>query len=123
VIDMERRAHRFAGRASDAVVLFEGKDLSKWAQKDGSAADGKSRTAYAEVTVKSGYIYTREGFGDCQLARPNFSEPSLRKGESQDRGNSGVFLMGLYEFKCSIPTKTKPTLTAKPRPCTANIHR
>src|SRR6266853_3525439 len=83
---------------SDAVVLFEGKDLSKWAQKDGSAAKWKVENGYAEVTVKSGYIYTRESFGDCQL-HVEFSEPSPAKGESQDRGNSGVFLMGLYEIQ------------------------
>ena len=81
---------------SDAVVLFDGKDLSKWAHKDGSAPKWKVENGYAEVVAKSGYIYTREAFGDCQL-HVEFSEPSPAKGESQDRGNSGVFLQGLYE--------------------------
>ena len=85
------------GRApSDAVVLFDGKDLSKWAHKDGSAAKWKVESGYAEVVAKTGYIYTREAFGDCQL-HVEFSEPTPPKGESQDRGNSGVFLQGLYE--------------------------
>jgi Domain of Unknown Function (DUF1080) len=85
------------GRApSDAVVLFDGKDLSKWAHKDGSAAKWKLENGYFEVVPKTGYIYTREAFGDCQL-HVEFAEPSPAKGEGQDRGNSGVFLQGLYE--------------------------
>src|SRR6266478_3256215 len=72
------------GRApSDAVVLFDGKDLSKWAHKDGSAAKWKVESGYTEVVAKTGYIYTREAFGDCQL-HVEFSEPTPPKGESQD---------------------------------------
>jgi Domain of Unknown Function (DUF1080) len=83
---------------SDAVVLFDGKDLSKWAHKDGSAVKWKVENGYAEVVAKTGYIYTREAFGDCQL-HVEFAEPVPPKGESQERGNSGVFLMGLYEIQ------------------------
>lgn len=83
---------------SDAVVLFDGKDLSQWAHKDGSAAKWKVENGYAEVVPKSGYIYTREAFGDCQL-HVEFAEPTPPKGESQERGNSGVFLQGLYEIQ------------------------
>jgi hypothetical protein len=83
---------------SDAVVLFDGKDLSKWAHKDGSAAKWKVENGYAEVAAKTGYIYTRAAFGDCQL-HVEFTEPAPPKGESQERGNSGVFLMGLYEIQ------------------------
>jgi len=50
---------------SDAVVLFDGKDLSKWAHKDGSAAKWKVENGYVEVVAKTGYIYTREAFRDC----------------------------------------------------------
>jgi hypothetical protein len=82
----------------DAVVLFGGKDLSKWAHKDGSTAKWKVENGYAEVVAKTGYIYTREAFGDCQL-HVEFAEPVPPKGESQERGNSGVFLMGLYEIQ------------------------
>ena len=83
---------------SDAVVLFGGKDLSKWAHKDGSAPKWKVESGYFEVVPKTGYVYTREAFGDCQL-HVEFSEPVPPKGESQERGNSGVFLMGLYEIQ------------------------
>jgi hypothetical protein len=85
------------GRApSDALVLFDGKDLSQWAHKDGTAAKWKVENGYFEVVPKTGYIYTREAFGDCQL-HAEFAEPAPPKGEDQDRGNSGVFLQGLYE--------------------------
>jgi len=81
---------------SDAVVLFDGKDLSKWADKEGGPAKWKVENGYFEVVPKTGEIHTREAFGDCQL-HVEFAEPSPAKGEDQDRGNSGVFLHGLYE--------------------------
>ncbi len=83
---------------SDAVVLFDGKDLSHWSHKDGSPAKWKVEQGYAEVVAKTGNIYTPEAFGDCQL-HVEFAEPVPPKGESQERGNSGVFLMGLYEIQ------------------------
>ncbi len=83
---------------SDAVVLFDGKDLSKWGHKDGSPAKWKVESGYLETVPTTGYIYTREAFGDCQL-HVEFAEPVPPKGESQERGNSGVFLMGLYEIQ------------------------
>jgi hypothetical protein len=83
---------------SDAIVLFDGKDLSQWQHKDGSAAKWKVENGYAEVTAKTGYIYTKQAFGDCQL-HVEFSEPNPAHGESQERGNSGVFLQGLYEVQ------------------------
>ena len=87
------------GRApSDAVVLFDGKDLSEWAQKDGSPAKWKVGSGYFETVPKSGYIYTKKAFGDCQL-HVEFATPSPAVGQGQDRGNSGVFLMGLYEIQ------------------------
>src|SRR6202022_1857378 len=83
---------------SDATVLFDGKDLSKWAHKDGSAAKWKVENGYFEVAPKTGQLYTRESFGDCQL-HVEFAEPLPAVGESQERGNSGVFLHGLYEVQ------------------------
>jgi hypothetical protein len=82
---------------ADAVVLFNGKDLSQWVEKkDGSPAKWKVENGYFEVVQKTGDLQTREAFGDCQL-HVEFAEPSPAKGEDQDRGNSGVFLQGLYE--------------------------
>jgi hypothetical protein len=50
------------------------------------------------VLPHSGFIHTRQPFGDCQL-HVEFAEPVPAVGESQERGNSGVFLMGLYEIQ------------------------
>jgi hypothetical protein len=88
------------GRApSDAVVLFDGKDLSGWVSvADGGPAKWKVENGYMEVVAKTGYIATRDAFGDCQL-HVEFAEPTPPTGESQERGNSGVFLMGLYEIQ------------------------
>jgi hypothetical protein len=88
-----------AGRApSDAVVLFDGKDLSKWVDAKGNPAQWKVENGYMQVAAKTGNILTRDAFGDCQL-HVEFSEPSPGEGESQERGNSGVFLMNLYEIQ------------------------
>jgi hypothetical protein len=83
---------------SDAVVLFDGKNISQWAGEDGQSAKWKVADGYMEVMPHSGYIHTRQPFGDCQL-HVEFAEPVPPVGESQDRGNSGVFLMGLYEVQ------------------------
>jgi hypothetical protein len=79
---------------SDAVVLFDGKDLSKWvSEKDGSPAGWKVANGYMEVVKGKGGIKTKQGFGDCQL-HVEWMAPDPPSGEGQDRANSGVFLMG-----------------------------
>jgi 3-keto-disaccharide hydrolase len=83
---------------SDAIILFDGKDLSKWAHHDGSPAKWKVENGYFEVVAKTGEIHTVQPFGDCQL-HVEFSEPTPPHGESQERGNSGVFLMGQFEIQ------------------------
>jgi len=82
---------------SDAVVLFDGSDLSGWQGRDGDAA-WKVENGYMEVVPKTGSIKTKEQFGSCQL-HLEFASPEVVKGESQGRGNSGVFLMGIYEIQ------------------------
>jgi hypothetical protein len=83
---------------SDAVVLFDGRDLSQWLGEDGQPAKWKVGDGYFEVVPKSGFIHTRQPVGDCQL-HVEFAEPVPPVGEDQGRGNSGVFLMGLYEIQ------------------------
>jgi hypothetical protein len=83
---------------SDAVVLFDGKDLSKWkSSKEGDAAWTVGE-GYFQVAPGKGNIETRDQFGDVQL-HIEWREPEDVKGESQGRGNSGVFLQGLYEVQ------------------------
>jgi len=85
---------------SDAVVLFDGKDLSVWkSSKDGAEARWKVEGGYFEVVPKTGGIETKQSFGDVQL-HIEWMAPSPAKGEGQDRGNSGVFFGGnRYEIQ------------------------
>ncbi|MCI0488376.1 MAG: DUF1080 domain-containing protein [Blastocatellia bacterium] len=85
---------------SDAIVLFDGKDLSKWrsAREGGGEAKWQVREGYMQVQPGTGDIATREEFGDCQL-HIEWATPAEVKGEGQGRGNSGVFLMERYEVQ------------------------
>jgi hypothetical protein len=87
---------------SDAIMLFDGKDLSKWVQQSrgGAFTDAQwpVRDGYFETGAGSGSLLTREKFGDVQL-HVEFATPSPGRGASQDRGNSGVKFMGLYEVQ------------------------
>jgi hypothetical protein len=88
-----------AGRPpSDAVVLFDGRDLSGWESTKGGPAGWKVEKGYMEVAAKTGGIRSKKHFGDCQL-HLEWAAPAKVEGESQGRGNSGVFLMGLYEIQ------------------------
>jgi hypothetical protein len=82
---------------SDAKVLFDGTDLSKW-EGDKGAPQWTIHEDYMEVKPGSGYLHTKEKFGDFQL-HLEFAEPIKVVGDSQDRGNSGVFLQGIYEIQ------------------------
>jgi hypothetical protein len=93
----------------DATVLFNGTNLSHW-QKDGGGAPGwKVDKGYVEVVPGSGAIVSREAFGDAQV-HVEWAAPLPAVGESQERGNSGVFLMGRYEVQVldSYGNKTYP---------------
>jgi hypothetical protein len=83
---------------SDSVVLFDGKDLSSWQDAKGEPAKWKVEGGYMEVVAKAGSIRTKQGFGDCQL-HVEWAAPVVVIGESQGRGNSGVFLMDTYEVQ------------------------
>ena len=84
---------------SDAVVLFDGKDLSAWRSANGNGeAKWTVRDGYMEVAPRTGDIATKQEFGDCQL-HIEWATPTEVKGEGQERGNSGVFLMERYEVQ------------------------
>ncbi len=88
-----------AGKApSDALVLFDGKDLSQWVDEKGQPSKWIVRDGYMECVKGSGFIYSKEKFGSCQL-HVEFATPAKVEGEGQGRGNSGVFLMNLYEVQ------------------------
>jgi hypothetical protein len=82
---------------SDAIVLFNGTDLSQWRDKGTGGPVGWHVVDGVAVSDK-GDIETTNQFGDMQL-HLEFREPVLHGREGQDRGNSGVFLMGRYEIQ------------------------
>jgi hypothetical protein len=82
---------------SDAIVLFNGKDLSQWVGRGGGPAAWPVREGYFETGAGGGSISTRESFGDVQL-HLEFQIPAEGAG-SPSHGNSGVILMGQYEIQ------------------------
>lgn len=84
---------------SDATILFNGHDLSNWESvKDGGPAKWKVGKGYFATVPGTGYIRTKQAFGDCQL-HVEWATPNPPHGTDQDRGNSGVYLHGLYEIQ------------------------
>ncbi len=86
------------GPPSDAVVLFDGTDLRGWMSRDGSAPQWAVRDGYMETVPGAGPIRTAQGFGDAQL-HVEWATPVAAVGSGQNRGNSGVYLMGKYEVQ------------------------
>lgn len=90
---------------SDAVVLFDGRDLSQWVRmprkddKDRSERPKwKIENGYMEVVPETGSIFTREKFADCQI-HIEWATPAKVEGSSQGRGNSGVLILGHPEVQ------------------------
>ena len=83
---------------SDAVVLFDGSDLSSWRAADGSAAKWIIKEGSLAAVPGGGAVQTRDGYGDIQL-HIEWAAPTPGHGKGQGRGNSGVFLMGKYEIQ------------------------
>jgi hypothetical protein len=81
-----------------AIVLFDGTDLSQWTGGDGRDARWKVQDGYMEIVPGTGGIRTKARFGDV-LLHVEWSSPDPPTGTGQDRGNSGIFLMGLYEVQ------------------------
>lgn len=84
---------------SDATVLFDGKDLSAWVAMDGSPTKWVIHEGALECVPGSGYVRSQQSFGDCQL-HVEWAAPTPPHGDSQGRGNSGVFFgFGQYEVQ------------------------
>jgi hypothetical protein len=81
-----------------AVVLFDGKDLSSWTDAKGTPARWTVVNGFMEVAPGTGSIQTTQGFGSCHL-HVEWASPAEVKGDGQNRGNSGVFLMNTYEVQ------------------------
>ncbi len=86
------------GPPSDAVVLFDGSDLSKWQAAKGGEAKWSVENGVLTVKPGAGDILTKEEFGDVQV-HVEWASPAEVKGEGQGRGNSGVYFQGRYEIQ------------------------
>jgi hypothetical protein len=93
------------GPPSDAIVLFDGHDLSQWTTR-GKTEPPKWTVGdgYFEIVPDTGDIATKEKFGDCQV-HVEWQELPGVTGTSQGRGNSGVIFMGRFEIQVLDPWK------------------
>jgi hypothetical protein len=97
-------AAQSGGAPSDAIVLFDGKDLSGWTP---SRQPWKVENGYMEVAPSSGDLRSKEKFSDIQL-HVEWATPAQVRGNSQNRGNSGIFLQGRYEVQV-LDSSDNPT--------------
>jgi hypothetical protein len=83
---------------SDAIVLFDGKNLDNWVDKDGKTPKWSLADGAMTIAKGSGGIKTKQVFGDVQL-HIEWRTPAKVEGEGQGRGNSGIFLSEKYELQ------------------------
>ena len=83
---------------SDAIILFDGKDLSQWESVNGGEAQWPVANGIVTVKKSLGNIRTKQKFHDFQL-HIEWQSPVDVEGVSQSRGNSGIFLQGIYELQ------------------------
>lgn len=83
---------------SDALILFDGKDLSQWVGKGNSEPKWQVQDGIVTIAKGSGAISTRKSFGDMQL-HLEWREPAEVVSKGQDRGNSGVIIQSRYELQ------------------------
>jgi hypothetical protein len=76
---------------ADAIVLFDGKDLSQWKTTNWTLDNG-------ELVARAGSLTSKEAFGDMQL-HVEWMAPANFNGPWYNQGNNGVLLMGLYEIQ------------------------
>ncbi|MGN0233277.1 MAG: DUF1080 domain-containing protein [Bacteroidaceae bacterium] len=128
---------RTSSAPDDAIVLFDGKDLSAWTNGDGTAEAGWTvKKGVMTVDKSKGDIVTKQKFGSFQL-HLEWRVPEGITGESQSRGNSGVFLQDMYEVQIldcyqnetyvngmtgSIYKQTPPLVNAMRKPGEWNVY-
>jgi Domain of Unknown Function (DUF1080) len=86
----------FTEAPSDAIILFNGKDLNEWTTLDGAPAAWEIKDG--ALTVVKGDIKTKRTFDDVQL-HIEWHTPAIVESEGQGRGNSGIFFQERYELQ------------------------
>ena len=93
---------------SDAIILFDGSDVNKeWEDSRGNPTKWIVQDGALVCVRGSGVIQTKRKFNDFQL-HVEWRSPSEVTGEGQGRGNSGVYLQGLYEVQVLDSYKFEP---------------
>lgn len=82
----------------NAVILFNGKDLSNWRTRSGEPAGWEVADGVMTVARGTGDVVTEEKFTDFML-HLEFMEPDMPEAKGQAKGNSGVYLQGRYEVQ------------------------
>lgn len=83
---------------SDAIVLFDGTDLSQWVDGEGNESKWIVKDNAVTTRPETGSLISKQAFGSCQL-HIEFRTPEEIVGEGQGRGNSGIFLQSRYELQ------------------------
>lgn len=83
---------------SDAIVLFDGKNLDQWVDRNGKTARWNVADGAMTVVKGAGDVKTKQVFGDIQL-HIEWRTPSKVEGDGQGRGNSGIFFCEKYELQ------------------------
>jgi len=84
---------------SDAIVLFDGKDASKWeSAKDSGPVKWTIKDGALTIVKGMGDIRTKDKFGDFQL-HVEWRSPEKVESQGQGRGNSGIYLQERYELQ------------------------
>jgi len=83
---------------SDAVAVLDGRNLDAWESVKPGSSGWKLEDGAMTVVAGTGDFRTKQGWGDIQL-HLEWRTPAEVKGNSQGRGNSGIFFMGLYELQ------------------------
>ena len=98
-----------AAPSSDATILWDGETatLDDWESTGGGPAEWTDEGDYFEVNYGTGNIQTQEALGDCHL-HLEWRAPEDVEGTGQSRANSGLFMMGEYEFQI-LDTFENPT--------------
>lgn len=96
IVTPSKRFSQEAPPPSDAIVLFDGTDFSKWVGERGPETGWKIVDGAAEAA--RGKIRTKDDYGDCQL-HIEWATPTEIKGKGQGRGNNGVSLLSRYEIQ------------------------
>jgi hypothetical protein len=94
-------AKKMGDAPSDAIILFDGKNLNQWVSQKDTSKEASWKIVnndHMEIVPGSGGIQTKMKFGDCQL-HIEWSAPDVVVGIGQSRGNSGVFFQNRYELQ------------------------